>query len=84
MHRAYLAHVPHSMDEKAFWTRYFKQQYKRMARRYAFTPTACPPSLLRQPAAVGRGKGGVGRAAGDACWLRRPLLSPPPPLPHIT
>lgn len=34
VHRAYLAHVPHSMDEKAFWTRYFKQQYKRMARRY--------------------------------------------------
>ena len=34
VHRAYLAHVPHNMDEKAFWTRYFKQQYKRMARRY--------------------------------------------------
>ena len=36
VHRAYLAHVPNTLDEKAFWTRYFKQQYKRMARRYAF------------------------------------------------
>ena len=34
VHRAYLAHVPHTLDEKAFWTRYFKQQYKKMARRY--------------------------------------------------
>ncbi len=33
MHRAYLAHVPGTMDEKAFWTRYFKQQYRRMAQR---------------------------------------------------
>lgn len=33
VHRAYLAHVPHSMDERSFWTRYFKQQYARMARR---------------------------------------------------
>ncbi|PSC72434.1 putative RNA polymerase II transcription factor B subunit 1-1 [Micractinium conductrix] len=33
VHRAYLAHVPHTLDEKAFWTRYFKQQYKKMARR---------------------------------------------------
>lgn len=35
VHRAFLAHVPHNMDEKAFWTRYFKQQYRRMARRWA-------------------------------------------------
>lgn len=33
VHRAYLAHVPGTMDEKAFWTRYFKQQYRRMAQR---------------------------------------------------
>ncbi|KAL4434287.1 hypothetical protein ABPG75_000728 [Micractinium tetrahymenae] len=33
VHRAFLAHVPHNLDEKAFWTRYFKQQYRRMARR---------------------------------------------------
>jgi transcription initiation factor TFIIH subunit 1 len=45
VHRAYLAHVPRSMDEKAFWTRYFKQQYKRMAQRYA----QLPPNSLQGP-----------------------------------
>jgi hypothetical protein len=38
VHRAYLEHVPHNMDEKAFWTRYLKQQYKCMARRYVGLP----------------------------------------------
>lgn len=33
VHRAYLAHVPHSMNEKEFWKRYFKMEYKKAAKR---------------------------------------------------
>lgn len=33
VHRAYLAKVPHELSEKEFWTAYFKEQYKRLARR---------------------------------------------------
>ena len=47
VHRAYLAHVPHSMDEKAFWTLYFQQQYKRMARRYGPAASMPPPPCRR-------------------------------------
>ena len=45
VHRAYLAHVPHALDEKAFWTRYFKQQYRRMARRCAQAASDLPRCL---------------------------------------
>ncbi|RMZ53407.1 hypothetical protein APUTEX25_004895, partial [Auxenochlorella protothecoides] len=33
VHRAFLAKVPHELNEKEFWTVYFKEQYKRLARR---------------------------------------------------
>lgn len=66
MHRAYLAHVPGTMDEKAFWTRYFKQQYRRMAQRCALCRTrshaegglCCRGRLMLQRAA------GLTRGAG--------------------
>eukprot|EP00898_Chlorokybus_atmophyticus_P004498 jgi/Chlat1/5049/Chrsp33S00382 len=32
VHRAYLANVPHKMDEKEFWTKYFKYEYFNRAR----------------------------------------------------
>ena len=33
VHRAFLAHVPHSMTEAEFWQKYFKLEYKKAARR---------------------------------------------------
>lgn len=33
VHRAFMAHVPHAMEEKEFWQRYFKLEYKKAARR---------------------------------------------------
>ncbi len=53
VHRAFLAHVPHNLDEKAFWTRYFKQQYRRMARRWAERWWSCDALLGRLNAAAG-------------------------------
>jgi transcription initiation factor TFIIH subunit 1 len=35
VHRAFLAHVPHALEEKAFWERYFKLEYKKAAKRCA-------------------------------------------------
>ncbi len=33
VHKAFLTHVPHTVDEKEFWTRFFKREFKREAKR---------------------------------------------------
>lgn len=33
VHKAFLAHVPHALNEQEFWQKYFKLEYKRAARR---------------------------------------------------